>query len=180
MEMTKIKMIVLPAIVLLTLGSLASLAWAGDIKGKVTAQGMRSPENIAVYLDSVPGKTFPPPAPHAVMDQSHLAFVPHVLIVLQQSPFETRAQPLQQARYVLGRRIARNYDLFLMIVQLVEGVKELFLRALLVAQQLDIVDQQHVRLAITLVKLLHALRPDARNHVVHEALARRINDAHGA
>jgi plastocyanin len=83
MEMTKLKMTVLPALVLLTLVCLASLAWAGDIKGKVTAQGMRSPENIAVYLDSVPGKTFPPPAPHAVMDQSHLAFVPHVLIVLQ-------------------------------------------------------------------------------------------------
>jgi plastocyanin len=83
MEMTKLKMIVLPAIVLLTAGSLASFAWAGDVKGKVTAQGVRSPENIAIYLDSVPGKTFPPPAPHAVMDQSHLAFVPHVLIVLQ-------------------------------------------------------------------------------------------------
>ena len=81
--MTKLKMIVLPAIVLLTAGSLASFAWAGDVKGKVTAQGVRSPENIAIYLDSVPGKTFPPPAPHPVMDQSHLAFVPHVLIVLQ-------------------------------------------------------------------------------------------------
>jgi plastocyanin len=83
MEMTKLKMTVLPAIVLLTLGSLTSFAWAGDVKGKVTTHGMRSPENIAIYLDSVPGKTFPPPTPHAVMDQSHLAFVPHVLIVLQ-------------------------------------------------------------------------------------------------
>lgn len=81
--MTKLKRTTLPAIVLLTLGSLASFARAGDVKGKVTAQGMRSPENIAVYIDSVPGKTFPPPAQHAAMDQLHLAFVPHVLIVLK-------------------------------------------------------------------------------------------------
>ena len=63
--------------------TLSSLAWGGDIKGKVTAQGMRSPVNIAVYVDSIPGKTFPPPAQHAVMDQLHLAFVPHVIVVLK-------------------------------------------------------------------------------------------------
>lgn len=63
--------------------SLAGIAWAGEIKGKITAQGVRSPENIAVYIDSIPGKTFPAPAQHAVMDQIHLAFVPHVLVVLK-------------------------------------------------------------------------------------------------
>lgn len=81
--MTNFKKITLPVIVLLTLESLASFAWAGDVKGKVTASGLRSPENIAVYIDSIPGKTFPPPAQHAVMDQHHLAFVPHVLVVLK-------------------------------------------------------------------------------------------------
>jgi len=81
--MTSLKRITLPAIVLLILGSLMSSAWAGDVKGKVVAQGMRSPENIAVYIDSIPGKTFPPPAQHAVMDQLHLAFAPHVLGVLK-------------------------------------------------------------------------------------------------
>jgi plastocyanin len=56
---------------------------AGEIKGKVTAQGIRSPENIAVYIDAIPGKTFPPPSGHAVMDQHKLTFVPHVLVVLK-------------------------------------------------------------------------------------------------
>ncbi len=75
---------VLPAMALFgLLVSLANIAWAGDIKGKVTAHGMRSPENIAVYIDSMPGKTFPAPAAHALMNQSHLAFAPHVLIVLK-------------------------------------------------------------------------------------------------
>lgn len=58
---------------------------AADIRGKVTAQGLRSAENIAVYVDAIPGKTFTPPAQHLTMDQLHLAFVPHVMIVLKGS-----------------------------------------------------------------------------------------------
>ncbi len=61
----------------------ASTAQAGEIKGKVTASGMRSAKNIAVYIDAIPGKTFEAPAKHVVMDQKHLEFVPHVLVVLK-------------------------------------------------------------------------------------------------
>jgi len=61
----------------------ACVSWAGGIKGKVTAQGMRSSENIAVYVDTVPGKTFAPPSKPAVEDQKHMTFVPHVLVVLK-------------------------------------------------------------------------------------------------
>ena len=66
-----------------TLVLATSFARAGDIKGKVTATGMRSAANIAVYIDAIPGKTFPAPAQHAIMDQVHLAFSPHVLVVLK-------------------------------------------------------------------------------------------------
>ena len=62
---------------------ISSAAHAGDIKGKVTAQGLRTPANIAVYIDAIPGKSFSAPAQHAAMDQLHLAFVPHVLVVLK-------------------------------------------------------------------------------------------------
>ena len=62
---------------------LASSAHAGDIKGKVTAQGMKSAENIAVYVDAIPGKEFPAPAQSVVMDQKNLKFAPHVLVVLK-------------------------------------------------------------------------------------------------
>ncbi len=81
--MTLFKRIFLPAVAIVTLGSLTSVSWAGDVKGKVLAPGMRSPENIAVYVDAIPGKTFPPPTQHAVMDQHNLAFAPHVLVVLK-------------------------------------------------------------------------------------------------
>ncbi len=62
--------------------ALTQPSWAGDIKGKVVAAGMRSPENIAVYIDSIPGKTFPASKP-VTMDQKNLKFVPHVLVVLK-------------------------------------------------------------------------------------------------
>jgi plastocyanin len=67
---------------------LASAAWAGDVKGKLSVQGIHSPENIAVYIDSVPGKTFPPPTNPVFVDQSHLAFSPHVVVVLQGTTVE--------------------------------------------------------------------------------------------
>ena len=56
---------------------------AGEIKGTVTAQGIRSPEGIVVYIDTIAGKTFPPPKEHAVMDQKKLTFIPHIMPVLK-------------------------------------------------------------------------------------------------
>jgi plastocyanin len=64
---------------------LAQGARAGEIKGKVTATGLRSPENIAVYIDAIADKTFPPPAKPITMDQKNLKFVPHVLVILKGS-----------------------------------------------------------------------------------------------
>jgi plastocyanin len=68
------------AVVVLSFGS---LAFAGEIKGKVEAHGMRSAQDIAVYVDAVPGKTFAPPTSAPVEDQKHMTFVPHVLVVLK-------------------------------------------------------------------------------------------------
>ncbi len=59
------------------------VSWAGEIKGKVTAQGMRSAEHIAVYVDAIPGKSFDPPSLHAIVDQKKMTFIPHVIGVLK-------------------------------------------------------------------------------------------------
>ncbi len=64
---------------------LAGFGFAGEIKGKVTAQGIKSPEGIVVYVDTIPGKTFPPPKDHGVMDQKKLTFIPHIMVVLKGS-----------------------------------------------------------------------------------------------
>jgi len=62
---------------------LADFANAGDVKGKVAVQGLRSAQNIAVYVDAIPGKKFDPPTQHVMVDQRQMAFVPKVTVVLQ-------------------------------------------------------------------------------------------------
>jgi len=61
---------------------------AGDIKGKVSVQGIKSAENIAVYVDTIPDKKFDPPSQHPVMDQAKMSFIPHVMVVLQGTTVE--------------------------------------------------------------------------------------------
>jgi plastocyanin len=52
------------------------VALAGDISGKVTAA--KGPS--VVYIEAVPGKTFPAPAKPLEMDQKSLMFQPHILV----------------------------------------------------------------------------------------------------
>ena len=76
------RLAVLVAISLAMLG-LGISAQAGEIKGKVKVQGLKSAENIVVYVDEIPGKTFPAPAPHVTVDQRKMAFIPKVVVVLK-------------------------------------------------------------------------------------------------
>jgi plastocyanin len=73
---------------LLMFGVLAGASYAGEVKGKVTVHGIRSPENIVVYIDAIPGKDFPAPAQPVVMDQRKMTFAPHVLAVLKGTTVE--------------------------------------------------------------------------------------------
>lgn len=60
---------------------LAGASFAGDIKGKVSVQGLKSAENIAVYVDAIPDKKFDAPTTKPVMDQAKMTFAPHVMVV---------------------------------------------------------------------------------------------------
>ncbi len=60
---------------------LASGTYAGDIKGKVSVQGIKSAESIAVYVDAIPDKKFDAPTAKPVIDQSRMSFIPHVSVV---------------------------------------------------------------------------------------------------
>ena len=59
----------------------ASASWAGEIRGKVNVQGLKSAESIAVYVDAIAGKTFEAPSQHITIDQRKMKFVPHVVVV---------------------------------------------------------------------------------------------------
>ncbi len=61
----------------LAVAALSVSAYAGDIRGAVSGASGVS----VVYLEAVPGKTFPAQAQHAVVDQRGLAFSPHLLVV---------------------------------------------------------------------------------------------------
>ena len=67
---------------------LAGVSWANEIKGKVSVQGIKSAENIAVYVDAIPDKKFDPSKDHVVVDQRKMAFIPHVVAVQQGATVE--------------------------------------------------------------------------------------------
>lgn len=56
--------------------------FAGDIKGKVTAKGVKNSANAIIYIENIPGKKFDVPKDNARMDQKNLVFIPHVLPIL--------------------------------------------------------------------------------------------------
>jgi len=78
---------VIPTALLATL-LFVSTSWAGEIKGKVSVQGLKSAENIAVYVDAIPGKTFDAPSQHLTIDQRKMTFIPHVAVVLKGTTVE--------------------------------------------------------------------------------------------
>ncbi len=69
------RMLAISAVVLM----ISSLALAGSLSGKVSGASGKS----VVYIDTIPGKTFPAPEKHALMDQKGLLFDPHILVVEQ-------------------------------------------------------------------------------------------------
>jgi len=72
-------------VMLLALAALIMLpqkALSGEIKGSIKAQGLRSPENIVVYLTKAPPTDLDFSKVKFVMDQSNLEFRPHVLPIL--------------------------------------------------------------------------------------------------
>ncbi len=63
--------------------ALAGASRANEIKGKVSVQGIKTAESIAVYVDAIPDKKFDAPKDHIVIDQRKMAFIPHVVAVQQ-------------------------------------------------------------------------------------------------
>lgn len=68
--------------------SLATAGRANEIKGKVSVQGLKSAENIAVYVDAIPDMKFDAPKEPVVVDQRKMAFIPHLVAVQQGTTVE--------------------------------------------------------------------------------------------
>jgi plastocyanin len=63
---------------LLFLVAAAVAAYGGSVNGKISG----GKGAAVVYIEAIPGKTFPAPAKHVVMDQKSLLFQPHATAVL--------------------------------------------------------------------------------------------------
>src|SRR6516164_6600618 len=68
--------------------ALAEVSQANDIKGKVSVQGIKSAENIVVYVDTIPDQKFDSPKDHVTVDQVKMKFVPPVVAVQQGTTVE--------------------------------------------------------------------------------------------
>ncbi len=67
------------ALLIVVLIAIALSADAATLSGKVSGASGTS----VVYVDTVAGKTFPPPDKHVVIDQKGLMFQPHIAVVQQ-------------------------------------------------------------------------------------------------
>ena len=74
------------------------------------------------------------------------------LHVGDEAPLEAAAHAVLEAGEVLRRHVARDHDLLVVVVQGVEGVEERLLRLRLALQELDVVDQQDVDVAVPLLE----------------------------
>src|SRR4029077_5494969 len=98
------------------------------------------------------------------------------LYVGDETPLESRAQPVLESRYFLWRTIGRDDDLLVDLVQRIEGVEELLLGAVLACKKLDVIDQQHIDGAVLVAELAHARGGDGADDFVRELLRRQIDD----
>src|SRR5207302_6021523 len=90
---------------------------------------------------------------------------------------ETAAEALLEAVDLGGQLGAGDEDLFACFVEGVEGVEELLHRLLLVAEELDVIEQEDVALlAVASAKLRHAVLLERVDEIVGERLAREIDD----
>ena len=91
-----------------------------------------------------------------------------------QTALEARAQPVVERLDRLRVTIGGNHDLLARLIELVEGVEELLLGALLAGDELDVVDHQNVDRAVARPELVGLLAHDRLDQLVGEALRRDV------
>ena len=95
----------------------------------------------------------------------------------RETPAEARFQPFFQAFDLLRITVARQDDLLLAFEQRVERVEELFLRAVLAGEELDVVDQQRIERAIRGLEIVDRVVLERFHHVADETLGVHVGDA---
>ena len=98
------------------------------------------------------------------------------LDVRDETPLEAVSEPLLQVGDVLRHLVRGEHHLPTQLVQCVEGVEELLLRALASREQLHVVEDEHVDTTEALLELAHAIMAERADQVVDEGLRRQVAD----
>ena len=93
-----------------------------------------------------------------------------------QAPLETGNEPMFEVGDFRGGPVAREDDLFMAVEERVEGVEKFLLRAFFPAEELDVVDQEQIRLAIAFAEFDQVVVLNRVDEFVDEQLAREIHD----
>ncbi len=99
------------------------------------------------------------------------------LHVRHQPGLEAFAQPLLDRDQGAGQPIAGQNELASVLIERVEGVEELLLGLGLAGQELDVVDQEHVDVAVGVLEALERARAQRGDELVGECLDRRVADS---
>ena len=99
------------------------------------------------------------------------------LDVGDQAPLEPVAEPVLEGLEPLGRAVGGEHDLLVGVVEGVERVEELLLGLGLALQELDVVDQQHVDVAVAPLEAVLPVVADRVDELVGELLARDVAHA---
>ena len=102
------------------------------------------------------------------------------LDVRQQAPLEAGLHPVLESCQQLGRLVRGDDHLLVVVVQGVERVEELLQRPVLAGQELDVVDQQDVDVAVRGLEAGAFIVADGVDEVVGEFLGVDVPDADAA
>ena len=133
----------------------------GDVDGDVVA-------DIVIQLQ-IQG-------PGLIFQNGHTGLIVRGLDIRQQAPLETGAQPVLQGGHVAGPPVGGHDDLLPGFVEGVEGMEELLLGLLLTGDELDIVHQQQIRLAVLVLELRLTAGLDGGDQLVGEFVALDVDD----
>jgi len=92
-----------------------------------------------------------------------------------QTPAKTRFQTFLETIDLFRVTITGEDDLLAALEQGVEGMEELFLRALLLGEELDVVDQQRVHGAVETLELVDGIELQRLDHVRYKTLGMQVH-----
>ncbi len=99
------------------------------------------------------------------------------LQIRDEAPFEARDEALLEILDFAGRAVAGQDDLFVPLVQGVEGMEKFLLDALLAGEELDVINEQDVRLAVFFAEAHELVVLNAVDVFVGEFFRRNIRHA---